>query len=155
MPEFTKTAVQSTPYLYVERSCSMDPSDISATMGTAFKDVWDYMQRTDIRPAGPALSVYYTYDPETMRFRSGFVVAKADLGRAAGEVKGDVTPSGEALSFTHIGSYATLRDDYAKMMEYVEAEGIEIGVPAWEIYVNDPSQTPEDELRTDIFVALA
>ncbi len=155
MPEFEITDVAETPYLYATGSCSMDPTDISATMGRVFGQVWSFMTDHGIAPAGPALAVYHSYDPEKMTFRAGFVVTKDDLAKATGEVGGDVTPVGRALTFTHIGPYATLRDDYGLMMRHAEERGLTLGTPAWELYLNDPSQTPENELRTQAYVALA
>ena len=155
MPEFSTAEVTETPYLYVERSCSMDPADISAVMGAAFQDVYAHMQANGIAPAGPALAVYYTYDPEKMTFRAGFVVAPDTPRPTEGDVRGDVTPAGSVIRCTHIGPYATLRDDYAAMMGWAEENGHTIGAPAWELYMNDPSEVPEAEWHTEIHVSLA
>lgn len=155
MPDFKMTEVAETPYIYVERSCSMDPSDISQAMGEAFGQVFGFMAEKGIAPAGPPMSVYYTYDPETMTFRSGFAVAADDMSKAADGVSADVLPAGRVLHFVHKGAYATLRDDYGLMMEHLKSEGLQIGAPTWEIYVNDPAEVPEEELLTEIYVALA
>ncbi len=154
MTDFSRVQVEERPYLYVERSCSMDPGDISCAMGEAFGAVYAHMMGAGVTPAGPALSVYYSYDPEKMAFRAGFTVAQADLDKTGGEVKGDVTPAGHALHFTHIGAYATLRDDYELMMQQLEEHGMALGAPSWELYLNDPSETPEHELRTEIYSML-
>lgn len=155
MPDFKIVDVSETPYLYVERSCSMDPSDISKEMGAAFKEVWQHMEAGAIKPAGPALSVYYSYDPQVMNFRAGFTVAHEDMSKIEGNVKADVIPHGRTLHFTHKGSYATLRNDYALMMEYLKDSNLEMRIPTWELYVNDPGQTPEAGLITECYTALA
>jgi len=155
MPEFKVVDVSETPYLYIEETSSMSPADISEAMGKAFHQVWSFMQANGISPAGPALSVYTGYDPETMRFRAGFAVARDDMAKAEGEVKADVTPAGPALHFVHKGPYATLRDDYGLMMQHAKDKGLKVSAPGWEFYLNDPSQTPEDELLTEAYVSLA
>ena len=137
MPEFMLKTVEETPYLYVEKSCSMAPEDISRAMGEAFGEVMGHMRGAGIVPKGPALS------------------AKADMARTGGHVKADVTPAGEVLFFVHKGPYATLRDDYGLMMEHIAAEGLEIGAPTWEVYVNDPDSVPEEDLLTECYVSLA
>lgn len=154
MPDFRVIEVKEAPYLYVARECGMAPEEISAQMGKAFGDVWAFMQANAIAPTGGALSVYYSYDPERMAFRAGFQIGAADAGRAGGEVKADVTPGGRVLHFTHVGPYATLRDDYARMMAHIEAEGLTIEAPTWEIYMNDPGQVPEAELVTEVYTKL-
>lgn len=152
MLEFKMTDVEEMPYLYEERSCSMDPSDISAAMGETFHSVLDFMGGKQIAP-GAALSVYTTYDPEKMTFRAGFSVSPGDAAKAEGAVKADTTPAGRVLTFTHVGPYAELRNSYAEMMTYMDANGLTPAAPSWEIYVSDPATTPSDKLETRIFVS--
>lgn len=154
MPEFKVIRVSETPYLYVTKTSSMAPEDISGKMGEAFQEVWAFMQANQIQPAGGALSVYYDYSPDTMTFRAGFTVSRADMAKAQGPVSGDVTPAGEVLHFRHKGPYATLRDDYDLMMQHLKTLGREMGAPAWEVYLNSPDQVPEAELLTDVFMVL-
>lgn len=154
MPEFSQVEVAERPYLYVDGTSSMDPAEISQAMGACFGTVMAFLGARGIGPAGPALAVYYTYAPDSLSFRAGFQVTEADLARAEGEVKADVTPAGPALHFLHTGPYRTLRDGYAEMMQHVQAEGLSMAVPAWEVYVDDPNVTPEDRLRTEVYVKL-
>ena len=152
---FDMVQVEETPYLYEERTCGMDPKDIGAAMGDVFHSVMAFMKAHGIAPAGQAMSVYYTYDPDKMTFRAGFSVLPEDLAKAEGTVKADVTPAGKVLSFVHTGPYSELRNSYGEMMTYAEQNGLKIRAPAWEVYVNDPATVPEEELRTDVFVSLA
>lgn len=155
MPRFELTDVEEMPYLYEERSCSMDPQDISSAMGEAFVCVMKFFKNHNIESAGKVLSVYYTYDPKVMTFRAGFSVAKEDAAKAEGAVKAAVTPAGRVLTFTHLGPYSDLRKSYAEMMKYIEDNHLKLGTPTWEVYVNNPETVPEAELRTDVFVSLA
>lgn len=155
MPTFEMTDVEATPYLYEERSCSMDPEDIGRTMGEAFQSVMGFMQSHGIAPAGEVLSVYYTYDPEKMTFRAGVSVSADAMAKAEGAVKAAQTPAGRVLTFTHVGPYSGLRDSYSEMMTYLEKNELKIGAPTWEVYLNDPRAVPEDELKTQVFVSLA
>lgn len=154
MPEYRRVVTAPIPYLYVERSCSMDPDDISAAMAGAFDTVKRFMQQHGITATGAAMSVYDSYDPDRMTFRAGFPVSKADAARAAAPVRSAETPATKALNFRHIGPYASLRVSYADMMRYMQDNGIEMTVPAWEIYLDDADEVPEDALRTEVFVAL-
>lgn len=155
MPEFEIIDVEETPYLYVERSCSHDPKEIAEAMGSAFGEVWAFMQSQGIAPAGGALSVYYSYDPDVMAFRSGFTIARDDIGKASGPVKADVTPKTRAVHGTHIGPYAGIRQSYGEMHAYVQAQGVEFTPPTWEIYMNSPDQVPESDLVTELYQTLA
>jgi AraC family transcriptional regulator len=155
MPEFSLTRVEPRPYLYVEGRASMDPTAISEAMGQAFEQVMEFMEHHGIAPDGPPLSVYYGYSPTEIAFRAGQLVTEADTKAATGDVMADTTPGGEVLHFIHTGPYATLRDDYGFMMEYIASRGLQIGAPTWEVYVDDPETTPEHRLRTEVYVTLA
>lgn len=155
MTEYKIIEVSEKPYLYVDRQCPMQPSVISRTMGEAFKDVMGFVESQGITPDGPLLSIYYSYDPDTVAFRAGVFVTAEDARTAQGDIKAGTTPAGRVLSFTHTGPYSTLSESYSAMMGWLTTQGLKFGAPTWEAYVDDPDSTPEAELRTDIFVSLA
>lgn len=154
MTDFSITDAEETPYLYVERSCARAPEEIGAAMSSAFGEVFGFMQAHGITPAGAAISVYTSYAPDVMEFRAGFIIARDDMGKADGAVQADVTPAGRAVHGTHTGSYAKLRDSYGQMHGFVTAEGLTFVAPTWEVYMNDPSSVPEDELVTELYQAI-
>jgi AraC family transcriptional regulator len=63
---------------------------------------------------------------------------------------------GRHAVLAHTGSYATLQAAYDWLFgTWMEDAGEMPGRgPCHEVYLNDPSDTPEDQLRTDIFVPL-
>ncbi len=142
-------------YLYVIRKSSMKPEDIAAAMGSAYDEIWAFMQKNNIPPSGAALAVYYDYSEDEMEFRTGFFVAPEHVGKAAGTIKADKTPAVKAAHAVHIGSYSGLQELYGKMMGEMQWNGHRYGKPTWEVYHNDPDKTPEAELKTEIFMALA
>ena len=155
MANYKMVDVEEQPYLYNERSCSMDPADISKNMGSAFHTVGDLIEEKGIASVTNALSVYYTHDEQSMTFRAGFLVSAEDAQKAEGDVKSDILPAGKVLNFIHRGPYAKLRISYGEMMKYLEENGMTVGAPTWEIYLNDPdSVASEDELETDIYVTI-
>ena len=156
MPRYEMVQVEETPYLYEERSCSMDPQDVGANMAEAFRTVDAFVRENGITSAKDVLSAYYTYDPERIIFRAGVSVSAEDAKSQSGSVKADVLPAGEVLHFTHVGPYSTLRDSYGEMMDYLAENKLNVGAPTWEVYVDDPAAgIPEEELRTEVYVTLA
>ncbi len=153
MTELKVQTVEETPYLYVERQSSK--ADIAAAMGGAFGEVWGFMEQHGVAPAGGALSVYYDYSPGVMKFRAGFIISHADMGAAQGSVLADVTPAGQVLYFVHRGPYSGLEEAYGKMFSYTKEHGLSFIAPTWEIYLNDPSTVPEEQLLTECFQALS
>lgn len=139
-------------YLYIEGSAPLaEPAKIGAAMGEAFGQLMAFFGQNGIAPAAAPIAVYTGYDPETLTFRAGMPVDEAEAGKAAGDVKADALPAGEAFHFVHVGPYAGLRDSYQAAEDVVKAKGQGLGAPTWEVYVNDPATTPEAELRTEIY----
>ena len=154
MPEFAVKEVGATPYLFVEQTSAMDPDEIARAMGAAFGAVLGFMQREAIAPAGPPLAVYHEHDPTRLKFRAGLIVRPGDLHKAEAPVLGETIPAGRVLHFVHKGPYATLRDDYDAMMVHLAAEGLTLGSPTWEVYVDDPGEVPEADLLTEVYTRL-
>ena len=147
--------VTEKPYVYAERRCAMQPEAISKAMGKAFEDVMEFIQSHKMALTGPGLSVYYTFDPDTVEFRAGFFVSAEDAKKAQGQIKAGLTPAGRVINFIHTGPYTKLSESYQAMMGWMQTEGLKLGAPTWEVYIDDPDSVPQDKLRTDIFVALA
>lgn len=73
-----------------------------------------------------------------------------------GEVAVQTIPGGEYVVLTHRGSYKGLADSYRWLYgDWLSTSGREFANrPPFEIYVNNPSDTPEDDLVTEICVLL-
>ncbi|WP_421726253.1 GyrI-like domain-containing protein [Bauldia sp.] len=152
--EFKHVETEEMPYLYVDGVSGRDPQAVSLAMGRAFRRLMDFFENRGIAPTGVPMSVYYNYDPNEMTFRAAIPVSATDATKADGDIKADITPATKALAFTHVGPYRDLGKCYESLMTYVEANKLEIAPPTWEAYVNDPADTPEDQLRTDIIASL-
>jgi effector-binding domain-containing protein len=142
-------------YLYVTRTCTMKPGEIAKAMGDAYDELWAFMQKNEIPPAGSAIAVYYDYSEDEMEFRVGFFIAPEYAAKAQGSIKADKTPATRAVHAIHTGPYAGLQEAYGKIMGDMQWAGLKYGKPTWEGYLNDPDKTPEAELKTEIFIALA
>jgi len=58
---------------------------------------------------------------------------------------------GECLVGAHKGSYATIDETYEKMFVYAEKNAVNVtGNTCYDYYLNDPSETPEEELLTQV-----
>lgn len=138
------------PMLYVRKTAKADPATIGPAMAEAFKTLGAFIGTHGIDVIGPPLAVYRDYEGGRVTLEVGVPVAAAALGRARGEVKAGATPSGKALKVVHHGSYETLGDTYAE----IEKAGLRLEPYSWEVYPNDPSTTPAEQLVTEIFMPL-
>ncbi|MDF2508791.1 MAG: hypothetical protein K0Q52_2650, partial [Microbacterium sp.] len=109
-------------------------------------------------PTGPALAIYHGDPMDVFDLELGFPVEKAPenpIPTASGSViVGSTLPSGPAVATTLFGSYDELGAGWAGLAERAGAQGLRPGGVWIEVYVSDPSTTP-DELRTDLLMPLA
>lgn len=141
-------------YLYVDKECPYGP-EIATAMGEGFAAVFGFVGQHGITPLAMPMSVYLGMDPTILRFRAAVIVSADDAAKATGDIKSDVLPAGPAMTTTHVGSYDAMSDTHSQMWNHMEAEGIAGGMPVWEIYVDDPGNTPVDTLRTEIYRTIA
>lgn len=66
-------------------------------------------------------------------------------------------PAGRYAKTVHVGGYDKLPDTWARFLgEWLPESGERLGSgPSYERYVNDPRQTPKDQLLTEIYVPIA
>lgn len=147
---FTRKTVPEQHYLYVDRKCPYGP-EIAKAMGSGFAAVFGHVGGHGITPQSMPMSIYLGMDPEILRFRAGVMVSAEDATKTGGEVKADTLPAGEAMTTTHVGSYDKMNETHQALWQHMEAENIPAKMPVWEIYIDDPDDTPEDKLRTEIY----
>lgn len=140
-------------YLYVDKEVPYGP-EIGPAMGAAFGEVFGFVKANGITPRSMPMSVYVTMDPNILRFRGGVMVLAKDAKKAEGAVKSASLPAGEVLTTTHIGPYDGLNHTHQEIWNKIRAEGIHAPMPVWEIYVDDPMETPPHALRTEVFHAI-
>ena len=154
MTDFTITETKRRPYLYVERTTSLDPAEIAYAMGECFSQVAAFMADKKIKPTGPAMAVYPHFDAHSMTFRAGFPVSQGKAKLAEDSVKAGAVPKTRAISFRFVGPYAGLRTAYGEMMGHMQLNGLHLGSPTWEVYEVGPDDTTPDRYETVVYAAL-
>ena len=123
-------------------------------MGSAFGEVFGFLGQNGITPLSQPMSVYMEMDPSILRFRGAVLVSAQDAARASGSIKAATLPKGPAMKAVHVGPYAQIGDSHKALWAHMEGAGLKPQMPVWEIYVDDPGEVAEAELRTEIFRAI-
>ncbi|MEM9695575.1 MAG: GyrI-like domain-containing protein [Myxococcota bacterium] len=71
-----------------------------------------------------------------------------------GEITAGETAGGDVLTVTHKGPYDTVGQSWMAVYKRAGELGREPG-SGWEIYVDDPGDTPAEQLRTQIHLPLS
>lgn len=119
-------------------------------------------QRGQLKITGPVMSIYY----EDCAEGSGEDLSNWSEKEVNIEVVLPVTgpveipdsacielkslPEARVLSLIHKGSYSTIHKSYQAAFEHMARAGLEVTGPIRELYLNDPGQTAEENLMTEI-----
>jgi AraC family transcriptional regulator len=112
-----------------------------------------------LHPGSAMIGIYYddpdATPPEKLRSEAAIVVPE-HVPLPEGLVEQRI-PEGRYARAVHVGPYEQLPDAWARLKgEALAAGGHRIGTrPSYEIYTNDPSRVPKDELRTELYIPLA
>jgi effector-binding domain-containing protein/uncharacterized protein YndB with AHSA1/START domain len=142
----------------VHDSCSM--KDVGPAMGNAFDKASSTLESDGIPTSGEMISVYHPVKLKHGRFdfTSGYTVDKTALGSAANGLAGLSQihlPAGQALHIRHVGSYDHLGNAWSGAHQYARYKKLKLAKGnAYEIYRNDPAETPDAERITDIYIPL-
>jgi AraC family transcriptional regulator len=93
--------------------------------------------------------------PDKIRYDACITITGDVKGE--GEVGIQTIEGGLYAVVTHKGPYSMLESSYAQLMgQWLPQSSHELrdDVPAFEVYLNDPKQTPADELLTDLYLPL-
>jgi effector-binding domain-containing protein len=142
-------------YLYVDRSAAITAKEIGDAMASGFGEVFGFVQGKGITPLSMPMAVYMEMPTSNqMAFRAGVFVNAEDAERAEGAIKAAAMPAGDVFTTTHVGPYASLNQTHRALWDHMESPGAVKAMPVWEVYVDDPTTTPEAQLRTEVYRAL-
>ena len=109
-----------------------------------------------LRQGAMMLAIYHD-DPETTpveQLRSEAAVSVPEDVALPKELVELRIPAGRYARATHLGSYTTLGDTWARMMgEWLPGSGLRVGEgPSYEVYRNTAAEVREEDLRTDLYI---
>ena len=140
-----------TPALLIRASTSM--SELGALFESGYHEILQQLATEGKSPMGPPFARYFGMSAGTFEVEFGFPVEDGVEG--GGRVVTGSTPEGKAASSLYIGPYGEIEGVYDALMKWVEDNGFALSGEAYEIYLDNPAETPPDQLRTRVYLMLA
>jgi len=134
-----------------------DSTAVSAALGAANQKLLTYGMTHEIVPSGAPMAITIAHDAAGDWVFDAALPLDAKPDKALPEqdgVKIGDTYGGRAVKLTHKGGYDTLRATHDKIHAYTKANNLKEKGVAWEEYVTDPSETPDEEMLTNVYVAI-
>jgi len=146
---------QPTAYLGVTKSSAM--AKIGDSMEAAFGEVMSGFGDAGITPLGEPLSIYHEMNVKdaSMRYTAALPVSVEDSTDSSGLTAGEIK-AGKAFKVVHTGPYRHLGNAWALAMSdmrHAKLKKSKHHMP-YERYISDPSDTPDADLVTEIYIPL-
>lgn len=122
------------------------------TLVDAFKSLHEYLDKQDVKPVGPAITIYTQTDDAGFSFQAALPVAQVPKDPPKGDISVGPGPSGKALKFVHRGSYDAMDSTYEAITNYLDDKRLEAKDLFIEEYATDPVNSDPNKLVVNVFV---
>ena len=122
------------------------------TLVDAFKSLHEYLDKQNIKPTGPAFTVYTQTDDTGFSYQAALPVAESPKDPPKGDIAVGPAPSGKAYKFVHRGSYDAMDTTYEAITNYLDDKQLEAKDLFIEEYTTDPVKSDPDKLVVNVFV---
>ncbi len=124
------------------------------TLIDSFKSVYAFLERSGLKGAGPAMTIYTSTDDTGFQYQAAVPLAEAPANPPKGDIEVGQAPSGKMLKFVHRGSYDAMDTTYEAITNYLDSKQLEAQDTFIEEYVTDPLTTAEDALVINVYVPI-
>jgi len=132
----TRTSVQNLPQLF----------------GKSYGAIAQHLAQLGQYPAGAPFAAYYNMDMQSLDVELGFPVPKELPGKD--DIKPGRISGGKFAVVLHTGPYSEVALAYDALTKWVAEKRYEVTGVAYEVYLNDPSQTKPEDLKTQVMFPL-
>ena len=122
------------------------------TLVDVFKSLQEYLDKQDVKPSGPPITIYTQTDDTGFSYQAGLPVVQTPKDAPKGDIAVGPMPSGKAIKFVHRGSYDAMDSTYEAITNYLDDKQLEAKDLFIEEYTTDPVKTAPDKLVINVFV---
>lgn len=140
-------------YVGIRTHCTAD--DIAEKMGVDFQKLMDYVKEDEVN--GEPFSIYEKYDlvKKDVVYVAGMPVKEAPADLPEGFISGNI-PDTQVYTTKHTGRYDHLGNAWSAMYQFQQKKVFKTNkkIFPFETYANNPQNTPQDELITNVHFAV-
>lgn len=136
--------------LVMRRTTSVE--NLPQTLGETYGAIAQYLAELGEEPAGAPFIAYYNMDMQNLDVAIGFPVTRQLAGKKP--IDTHEMPTGKVATCVHTGPYNQVGLAYEALSTWMAKDGYEATGIAYEYYLNDPQETPPEQLMTQILFPL-
>jgi effector-binding domain-containing protein len=126
-------------------------NEIAATIGQSLGRIVPYALGAGATLAGRPFARYPEFGPGLLTIEVGMPVTKCVAGKD--DIEAFDLPGGRCAIGLHGGPYTQLAGSFAALERWIASQSLTVSGPAWEVYVNDPAEFPDEaDWRTEIYL---
>ena len=126
--------------------------ELPQELGKAYGAIGQYLGQLGEQPAGAPYAAYFNWDSKDFDVEIGFPVSGTFSEKD--DIKSSEIPGGKLARCLYTGPYNKIEPAYNALTAWVKENGYEATGVAYEFYLNDPGETPQEELMTQIVFPL-
>jgi len=146
-----KENFQGCKIIGMKSSCNIEV--MKTKMSEDFSKTWAFVSKDEGNLAGEAITLYHKFDlvNDSVTYTSGFTVKKIPTDLPDGLVSEEI-PNTSVFTIEHTGAYTFLGNVWSTLYSMGRNKEFKINkkIPTFEVYLNDPATTPENELITKV-----
>lgn len=127
-----------------------------AGVGQALADLYAWLGKNKVQPAGGPCGVYYT-GPEVPQDSAKWEVCVPVPAGTKGDkdVVVKTMPPAQVAMTLHVGPFVNAGATYEKLAKWIDENGYTVAGPAMVFYLSDPSTTPAESLKMNVAFPVA
>jgi effector-binding domain-containing protein len=133
-----------TPSVVIRTRSSVE--ELPQIIGPAYQRIATFLGTKNLAPAGPPYVGYHNEDMQDLDLEIGFPLTEELTGE--GEFEASSIPEGKYATTLHLGPYTKFEVAYNRLTQWIDKQALQSTGSCYEIYLNDPADTPEDALQT-------
>lgn len=126
--------------------------NLPQVLGAGYGTIMEQLTSQGCFPAGAPFVAYYNMDMEDLDIELGFAVSQPI--RASGSVHPGSFPDCRTATCIFTGPYTDMGPAYEAINQFMGKNGVTSTGVVYEFYLNDPQDTPPDQLQTKIVFPL-
>ena len=143
--------VNLTPQIAVAiKKTAVTMNNVHETIGEMSAKLLTCLAEQGKSMAGAPYLAYINSNDDFSKFDIEWGFPVAEPIPVSGEIYMSKTCEGKAIIATHKGSYSGLNMTYSAIIDYAKENSLECTGVAYDYYLNNPDETPENELLTQV-----